>query len=196
MDAGPGALASLRPPSRDRGTGTRGVRRETETRGLRLAGRRRAAAARPWDLVLRILPRRPGRGRHHEDARGGLPTLPARALPSGHALPMQLRSPERLLRDLLHVHVVPRDREGPVLEIPGGRDDPRPEGRPTVPRDDPRPGQPETRGRVDRGLPRTTALLRRLRELAEPRRPVKLGRTRGSLPRVVEGLLESLPHGR
>src|SRR5437016_13850641 len=85
---------------------------------------------------------------------------------------MQLRPPERLLRDLLHVHVVPRDREGPFLEVPGGRHDPRPEGRPTLPRDDPRSGQPEARVGVDRGFPRATALVRRVRELAEPRRPM------------------------
>src|SRR5438132_3383579 len=85
---------------------------------------------------------------------------------------MQLRTPQRLLRDLLHVHVVPRDREGPVLEIPGGRHDPRPEGRSTLPRDDPRSGKPEARVGVDRGFPRATTLLRRVRELAEPRRPM------------------------
>src|SRR5207244_222337 len=80
---------------------------------------RHAAAARPGDPVPRILRPRPGGPRDDGIARGDLPEVPARAVPSGDALPMQLRAPERLLRDLLHVHVVPRHREGPVLEIPG-----------------------------------------------------------------------------
>ncbi len=132
----------------------------------RLAGARRAAPARIRDPVPGVLPPRSDGTGHDENVAGRLRAFPARAALSGYALPVQLRPPQRLLRDLLHVHVVPRDRKGPVLEIPGGRLHPRPEDRSTVPRDDPGARQREAGGPTRRGLPRTAALVRRLRGVA------------------------------
>src|SRR5437667_2280988 len=102
MDPRSADAPPVRAPPSDGGTGAGGIPLEAPTRGCGVPGPRHAAAARPGDPVPRILRPRPGGPRDDGIARGDLPEVPARAVPSGDALPMQLRAPERLLRDLLH----------------------------------------------------------------------------------------------
>src|SRR5207249_5414312 len=116
MDPRSADAPPVRAPPSDGGTCPGGIPLEAPTRGCGGPGPRHTATARPRDPVPRILRPGPGGPRDDEIARGDLSEVPAGAVPSRDALPMQLRAPERLLRDLLHVHVVPRHREGPLLE--------------------------------------------------------------------------------
>src|SRR5438876_12269533 len=196
MDPRSADAPPVRAPPSDGGTCPGGIPLEAPTRGCGVPGPRHATTARPRNPVPRLLQPRPGGPRDDAVARGDLSEVPARPVPPRDALPMQLRAPERLLRDLLHVHVVPRHREGPLLEVPGGEDDPGPDGRAAVPRDDPRPREPQARRGTDRGLPRTAPLLRRLRELARSGRPLSLGGPAFPGLHRFEGPLESVSHGR
>src|SRR2546430_17475234 len=110
MDPVTRELASLRPPPRGGRTGASGVRREATAGRRRLAGARRAAAARPGHPLLRVLPRRPDRDRHDEDARGGLSAGSPRAPPSRDPLPMPPLAPLTTHPTLFQPHIGPLDR--------------------------------------------------------------------------------------
>ncbi len=94
--------------------------------------------------------------------------IPAVSVRRGHALPDLVRPPRRLLRRVLHLHVVARHREGPVRPVqraqPAG-----PGGRAQVPRHHPRPRRLEARRPARPGLPRPSVRLQGLGRVAEPR---------------------------
>src|SRR2546430_15036414 len=121
MDPVTRELASLRPPPRGGRTGASGVRREATAGRRRLAGARRAATARPGHPLLRVLPRRPDRDRHDEDARGGLSAGPPPAEPSRDPLPKQLPPPVPPPPHLLQQNLVPPDPRKTLLPNPERR---------------------------------------------------------------------------
>ena len=107
-----------------------------------------------------LLPRRPARRPDGLRRRAPAPLL---GLPAarGRAHALRLRPPRRLLLGLLHLHVVARDREGPVLGLRPRRHV-RPRRRPRLPRQGARHGRPQGRRRPGRRLPGPALLLRQL----------------------------------
>src|SRR5438445_512867 len=80
---------------------------------------------------------------------------------------MQLRPPERLLGGLLHVHVVPRDREGPVYPVPEEGIDHEPEPGREIPAYDPGARECKARGEDGAGVSRPGPEVRRVPKVAE-----------------------------
>ena len=101
-------------------------------------------------------------------AAGAVHAVPARA--TARTSTLSLRPPGRVLGDLLHVHVVAGDREGPVHACSSeeGLLDPEPAQR--YRRAVLEPGGSKRRGGAGEGLPRPRGFVRRLRPVAR-RRP-------------------------
>ena len=71
-------------------------------------------------ISLRAAPRPPGRPHRRGAGPAGAATPCSTSL-AGHALPGLVRPPRRVHVGLLHLHVEPGDREGPVLRVRPGR---------------------------------------------------------------------------
>ncbi len=97
-----------------------------------------------------------------DPAAGAVLDVPLRR---GHPHVRRVRAPRRLLVGLLHLHVVPGHREGPLQRLRPRRPL-RPRHRPPLPRPHPRPRWLPRRRRPRRGLPRPPLHLRRVRRLA------------------------------
>ena len=97
------------------------------------------------------LPPRAPRGPRGPDARAVRRVQPGAAAP-GHPLRDQLRAPLRLHLGVLHLHVEPGDREGPVQRVRPRRPVRR-RGRDALPRPGAGSGWVEGRGRARGGLP-------------------------------------------
>ncbi|MBK8178347.1 MAG: hypothetical protein IPK67_05510 [Planctomycetes bacterium] len=165
MGLGSVRAGAFRAPPRKRSAAARGAGAEAAGGG----GIRQGHPGGPADVLRPAragLPRGgPARPGHHRAPGGAQARDAALPLRGGHALPVLLRALARVFGDLLHVHVVVGDRQGPPRALRLRAHEPRAGAR--VPREGARPRRFQGRRPVDRRLPGPALFHRRLAELAQ-----------------------------